>query len=83
MERWFELPGSERVEEHPVLLLGLVEMKLIEQRMTRMLRVYNLVEFRLELFELGRIENPDPWKKPIFVKVLELLRAEGIVCPLV
>ena len=82
MERGFELPGSECVEEHSGLFLGLVEMKLIEQGIVRMLRVENLVELRLELFELGRTENPDPWKKPIFFEVLELLRVESIVRPL-
>ena len=83
MERWFELPGSECVGEHLVLLFGLVEMKLIEQGMTRMLRVENLVELRRELFELSRVKNADPWKKPILFEALELLRAEGIVRPLV
>ena len=81
MEGWFELPGTECVEEHLALIFSLVEVEFIKEGVVRMAGVNDLVELIAELFKLEGIKNRDPGQEPILFVALYLLPAQGIALP--
>ena len=82
MERGFELPGTERVEEHLALILCFVEVKFVKKGVALMGGGNDLVELFPKLFKLERIENPDPGQEPILFEAVYLLPAQSIALPL-
>jgi hypothetical protein len=82
MEGGFELPGTERVEEHLALILCFVEVEFVKKGVALMAGVNDLVELIPKLLKLERIENPDPGQEPILFKAVYLLPAQSVVLPL-
>ena len=76
MKGGLELPGPESVKEHPAVLLGFVEMKLVEERIARMGWVEDFVELGPELLELIRLDERDAGEEAVFLKAVELLPVE-------
>ena len=81
MKGGLQLPGAESVKEHPAVLFGFVEMKLVEERIARMGWVEDLVELGPELLELIRLEQRDAGEEAVFLKAVELLPVERVVHP--